>query len=98
MNLLELLQEIIKLREDITIANYRYYILADPTLPDGVWDKLFQRLKDKEQQFAHEWATLSPTAGVGYRPLDLGGFRHNKEYLIEMLALLEANDNEVSST
>ena len=40
-----LLEEISQLRADLDDANYRYYVLDEPTLTDADYDRKLQRLK-----------------------------------------------------
>jgi DNA ligase (NAD+) len=81
------------LRLQIEEANYRYYVLDDPTLPDSEYDRLMRELEGLES--AHpEWASAaSPTQRVGNRPSQkFDQVRHG----VEMLSLNNAfTDQEI---
>jgi DNA ligase (NAD+) len=57
------------LREAIRYHDYRYYVEADPLIPDRTYDKLFARLQDLEEEFDID-TTGSPTRRVGGEPVD----------------------------
>ena len=46
-------------------ANYRYYVLDDPELPDFEYDRLLRELEDLEAEFPEFAAADSPTRRVG---------------------------------
>ena len=49
----------------LTKANYRYYVLDDPELPDFEYDRLLRELENLEAEHP-EWAAAdSPTKRVG---------------------------------
>jgi DNA ligase (NAD+) len=58
-----------KLREEIERANYDYYVLDAPTLPDAEYDRLFRELQDLERQEPALVTPDSPTMRVGVTPL-----------------------------
>ncbi|MBV1876117.1 MAG: NAD-dependent DNA ligase LigA [Pseudomonadales bacterium] len=62
-------EEMEQLRLDIDQHNYRYHTLDAPTLPDGEYDRLFQRLQKLEQQCPELITVDSPTQRVGASPL-----------------------------
>ncbi|MDD7804314.1 MAG: NAD-dependent DNA ligase LigA [Endozoicomonas sp. (ex Botrylloides leachii)] len=64
-----LVEEILQLREQLHYHNYRYYVLDDPDIPDGEYDRLFQRLKTLEDAHPNEITLDSPTQRVGGVPL-----------------------------
>ena len=49
----------------LTQANYRYYVLDDPTMPDFEYDHLLRELEDLERDFPDLAAVDSPTKRVG---------------------------------
>jgi DNA ligase (NAD+) len=57
------------LRRLIEDANYRYYVLDAPTIPDAEYDRLFRELQALEAQYPELRAVDSPTQRVGGRPL-----------------------------
>ncbi len=66
MNAKERMEELVGL---LTEANYRYYVLDDPTMPDFTYDRLLRELEELElanPQFARE---DSPTKRVGGQAL-----------------------------
>ena len=62
---MEAKERIKKLTALLTQANYRYYVLDDPTMPDFEYDRLLRELEDLEK--AHPELVLpdSPTQRVG---------------------------------
>ena len=84
---------ILKIREELRNHNYRYYVLSDPVISDGEYDKLLRELEKLET--AHpELITLdSPTQRVGAAPLtEFGTIKHT----IPMQSLANAmNDDEL---
>jgi DNA ligase (NAD+) len=57
------------LREAIRYHDYRYYVLADPEIPDRTYDALFSRLQRLEDAFDLDTAD-SPTQRVGGEPVE----------------------------
>ena len=60
-----------KLRHEIERHDHAYYVLNQPIIPDGEYDKLFHELQDLEEKYPellkyHD----SPTQRVGGKPLD----------------------------
>jgi len=49
----------------LTEANYRYYVLDDPTMPDFEYDRLLRELEDLEKAHPELAAPDSPTKRVG---------------------------------
>lgn len=56
------------LRARLREANYQYYVLQDPTLPDAEWDRLFHELKALEAEHPELQTPDSPTQQVGAAP------------------------------
>lgn len=57
------------LRETLTRYSHAYYVLDNPLVPDGEYDRLFQELQDLEQRFPDLRSPDSPTLRVGGQPL-----------------------------
>jgi DNA ligase (NAD+) len=57
------------LREAIERANYNYYVLDAPTLPDAEYDRLFRELQALEHEHPALATPDSPTMRVGAAPL-----------------------------
>ena len=77
----------VALRRQIDDANYRYYVLDDPSLPDAEYDRLMRELEDLEAAHPELATPDSPTQRVGAAPSS--GFvavRHE----IPMLSLANA--------
>ncbi len=84
-------QEILQLRQQINHHNHRYYVLDEPDIPDGEYDKLYARLKSLESAFPHLITDDSPTQRVGGTPLKaFGQIRHE----LPMLSLDNAFNEE----
>ena len=64
------LEEISQLRAALDEANYRYYVLDEPTLTDADYDRKFQRLLQLESYHPEQVTPDSPTQRVGAAPAD----------------------------
>lgn len=83
--------EIEKLREEINLHNYRYYVLDSPLVPDAEYDRLMRRLEALEAHHPRLVTPDSPTQRVGAEPLkEFGTVKHT----IPMLSLNNAFDAE----
>ncbi|MBL1266996.1 MAG: NAD-dependent DNA ligase LigA [Halomonas sp.] len=78
------LEEITQLRAALDEANYRYYVLDEPTLTDADYDRKFQRLQQLESEHPELVTPDSPTQRVGAAPAD--GFP-SVAHAIPMLSL-----------
>ncbi len=58
------------LRGQITRHAHQYYVLDDPLISDGEYDRLFRELLDLEEQFPELVTPDSPSLRVGGEPLD----------------------------
>lgn len=54
-----------ELTDILTEANYRYYVLDDPQLPDFEYDRLLRELEELEAAYPEEAREDSPTKRVG---------------------------------
>lgn len=74
--------EVTHLREELTLHNYRYYVLDDPLVSDAEYDKLFRRLVELEKQHPALQDPASPTQKVGAPPLTaFAQVRHSQPML-----------------
>lgn len=78
-----------QLREQLNDWSYRYYVLADPAVPDAEYDRLFRQLQVLEEQCPELITPDSPTQRVGERPSD--GFAEVR-HEVPMLSLGNAFD------
>ena len=75
-------QEIAVLSDEIRAHDVRYYQNDAPSISDGEYDALRQRLEALEKQFPELVATDSPTQKVGAAPAEgFGKVRHSKPML-----------------
>jgi DNA ligase (NAD+) len=58
------------LRGQITRHAHQYYVLDDPLISDGEYDRLFRELLELEEQFPELVTPDSPSLRVGGEPLD----------------------------
>ena len=58
-------ERVAELTQLLTEANYRYYVLDDPTMPDFEYDHLFRELEDLEKANPELLKPDSPTQRVG---------------------------------
>ena len=71
-----------KLRNELHEHDYRYYVLAEPTIADEAYDKLMSELQDLEQQYPELQSPYSPTQRVGGQPTKVfGTVMHNPPML-----------------
>ena len=63
-------QRIRDLQEQLRYHNYRYYILNDPVISDGDWDRLYHELLDLEGKYPELKTQDSPTQRAGTQPSD----------------------------
>ncbi|MDV2998742.1 MAG: DNA ligase [Chroococcopsis gigantea SAG 12.99] len=61
-------QRVQQLRNTLIKASYAYYVLDDPIMEDGVYDKLYRELQDLESQYPDLITPDSPTQRVGDKP------------------------------
>ena len=64
MNPKDRIEELTRL---LTQANYRYYVLDDPDMPDFEYDRLLRELEDLEKAYPELAEADSPTKRVGMR-------------------------------
>ncbi len=63
-------EEIEDLREAIEYHDQKYYVENDPVISDDIYDKLFNRLHDLEQEFPDLITDDSPTQRIAGKPQD----------------------------
>nr|WP_283759837.1 NAD-dependent DNA ligase LigA [Roseofilum casamattae] len=66
----EIEQQIARLREQLQRASYAYYVLDNPIMEDGVYDRLYRQLQELETEYPEAIAPDSPTQRVGDRPAE----------------------------
>jgi len=83
------------LRRAIDDANYRYYVLDDPSISDAEYDRLMRELEALESEYPELATPDSPTRRVGARTS--GGFAQ-VQHALPMLSLSNAfTDEEVTA-
>ncbi len=65
----QIVREAAHLREQLTRFNYNYYVLDDPLVSDGEYDRLLRRLQQLESDHPEIKTDDSPTQRVGAPPL-----------------------------
>ena len=65
---MEAKERIQKLTEQLKEANYRYYVLDDPRMPDFEYDALLRELEILEEQNPELRLPDSPTVRVAAKP------------------------------
>ncbi len=86
-----IIKKINQLKEEINQHNYRYYVLDDPTIPDGEYDRLFRELVELEKTNPELLTTDSPTQRVGVIPLSQF---QQVTHVVPMLSLSNAFNEE----
>ena len=86
---------ILKIREELSNHNYRYYVLSDPIISDGEYDRLLRKLEELETIHPELITLDSPTQRIGAAPLkEFGTIEHS----IPMQSLSNAmNDEELTA-
>ena len=80
-----------ELRRTLDDANYRYYVLDDPSMPDAEYDRLLRELETLEAEHPELASEDSPTQRVGIAPS--GAFAEVR-HVMPMLSLGNAFDDE----
>jgi DNA ligase (NAD+) len=65
----QIVARVAKLRKELHDHNYRYYILDEPSITDGDYDRLMRQLQDIEKQYPELQSADSPTQRVGGEPI-----------------------------
>ncbi len=81
---MEAARRIAELTRQLNDHAYRYYVLDDPIISDGEYDRLFQELLTLEEAYPTLAAEDSPTRRIGGTPLDKF---EQVEHRIPMLSL-----------
>ncbi|MGB2986540.1 MAG: NAD-dependent DNA ligase LigA, partial [Phycisphaerae bacterium] len=84
-------QRIEKLRDEIRLHDYAYYVLGKPTITDRQYDALFDELEKLEQENPELITPDSPTQRVGETPIE--GFEH-VTHAIRMLSVDNTYDEQ----
>jgi DNA ligase (NAD+) len=58
-----------RLRREIELANFNYYVKDAPSIPDAEYDRLFRELQSLEAQYPELSGPDSPTRRIGAAPL-----------------------------
>lgn len=66
---MDMKDRIISLTKQLNEANYRYYVLDDPQMPDYEYDRLLRELENLEKDFPQFVQTDTPTQRVGGQAL-----------------------------
>ncbi|UCC13085.1 MAG: NAD-dependent DNA ligase LigA [candidate division WOR-3 bacterium] len=74
----------VRLRKDINLHNYRYYVLNKPLISDFEYDKMYEKLKKLEAEYPDLITPDSPTQRIGGVPLE--GFT-TVTHRVKMLSL-----------
>ena len=88
-------EKIKSIREKINEHNYQYYVLDNPIISDGEYDKLFLELESLEKQNPEFVIPESPTQRIGAKPIESFG---TVTHRITMMSLANAMDtNELKA-
>jgi DNA ligase (NAD+) len=72
------------LRSEIDQANYRYYVLDQPTLSDAEYDRLLRELAEIEEQYPSLVTPDSPTQRVGAAPQSAFGTHTHRQAMLSL--------------
>lgn len=68
MNDNNIAEKIEKLRDQIRLYDYHYYVLDEPLVPDAEYDRCFKELQQLEAKYPQYQSENSPTQRVGVTP------------------------------
>ena len=85
-------EELLALRKELEEANYKYYVLNQPTISDREFDEKMHRLQDLEAQYPDMFDPKSPTQHVG-SDLEKKGFEQVR-HKYPMLSLANSYSRE----
>ncbi|MCI5222117.1 MAG: NAD-dependent DNA ligase LigA [Candidatus Electrothrix sp. AR4] len=91
MNVQQTKVDLQNLRVQITQYAHQYYVLDDPLISDGEYDRMFRELLDLEEQFPELVTPDSPSLRVGGEPLK--AFTE-AEHAVPMLSLDNVFDSQ----
>ena len=75
---LDIQKQIAQLRAQLQTASYAYYVLDEPIMEDGVYDRLYRQLQELESQYPELITLDSPTQRVGEQPAaQFNSVKHN---------------------
>ena len=87
----DLTKKVDELKQKIVADDYRYYVLAEPSISDREYDSVFKELQDIEHAYPELQTQDSPTKRVGGQPLkEFKQFKH----IIPMLSLSNTYTNQ----
>ena len=84
-------QEVRRLQQELTEHSHRYHVLDNPTISDGEYDRMLQRLLALEAEYPELSRPDSPTRRVGAPPLE--GFE-SAPHTLRMISLDNAFEDE----
>ena len=84
-------QRIRELREELESHNYRYYVLAEPTISDRDYDAKLNELEELEAAHPEHASPDSPTRRVGGEPVE--GFE-TVAHAVPMISLANSYDRD----
>jgi DNA ligase (NAD+) len=58
-----------RLRRELELANFNYYVKDAPSIPDAEYDRLFRELQSLEARYPELSGPDSPTRRIGAAPL-----------------------------
>jgi DNA ligase (NAD+) len=90
----ELQEKIQKLRTEILSHDFAYYVKNDPKISDAEYDRLFQKLKDLEEQNPEFADPNSPTQKVGGQILTEFESVEHPEPMLSILSIRKEADLE----
>lgn len=64
----EIRQQLEKIRSELRLHNYRYYVLDDPSISDEEYDRLMRQLEEIEGRHPELITSDSPTQRIGHTP------------------------------
>ena len=84
-------RRVAELHKELNYHNHRYYVMDDPVIGDDEYDRMFQELRQLEEQYPELVTPDSPTHRIGGEPAE--GFVQ-VEHRHTMLSLGNAFDPE----
>jgi DNA ligase (NAD+) len=82
-----------RLRREIELANFNYYVKDSPSIPDAEYDRLFRELQDLEAKYPELATPDSPTQRVGG---EVRGDLPKVQHAVPMLSVRTETDSQAS--
>jgi DNA ligase (NAD+) len=88
----EIIERVSRLRDELRLHNYRYYVLDEPTVSDAEYDALMRELRELEAAHPDLVTPDSPTQRVGAPPAERFAKVRHREPMLSLANAFDEND------